>query len=347
VNRSIAVFIVAVLYVLAGQRPAAQSLSFAVFERYLESLREQAGIPGMSAIVLQGGVEVWSAGFGRADLDGAVAARPDTPYAIGGLSQTVGATLLLRACVEEQAASLNDPVAEWVPAFAEPTTLAQLLAHVAPATGAFQYDLTRFAVLTPVIEACAHRPYRQLVSEEVISRLGLAHTAPGAVQVAVTPGDIEMYGEAEALRHAEVRRRIATPYRLDRGRAAPSDVSDGRVDASTGLVTTVLDMARFDVALRAGALIDGATLVRAWTPPAAHLPAGLGWFVQTYNGQRVVWQFGAVEDAYSALYVKVPNRDLTFILFANSDTLAAPFVRGTWDVTASVFARLFLLIHLP
>jgi CubicO group peptidase (beta-lactamase class C family) len=345
VNRSRAVLIVAALVVAFGQRPSAQSLSFSLFERYLESLREQAGIPGMSAVVLQGGDEVWSAGFGRADVDGAVPARPDTPYAIGGVSQTVGATLLLKQCFEERAASLNDPVSQWVRSSSDATTLGQLLAHVSP-SGAFRYDLTRFAALTAVIEACARVPYGQLLSAGM-SRLGMARTAPGGVQIAPTAQEVDLYGEEEALRFGDVRRGLATPYRLDRGRPVRTDVPPMRVDASTGIVTTVRDFARFDAALGEGVLIDDETLARAWTPPAALLPAGLGWFVQTYNGQKVVWQFGSVKDAYSALYVKVPNRDLTFILFANSDTLAAPFVRETWDVTASVFARLFLLIYLP
>ncbi|MNC94161.1 hypothetical protein D3C83_109470 [compost metagenome] len=60
-----------------------------------------------------------------------------------------------------------------------------------------------------------------------------------------------------------------------------------------------------------------------------------------------MWQFGQVKDAYSAILVKVPARRLTFILLANSDVLAAPFTGGTWDVTASAFARTFLLMYVP
>ena len=69
--------IVVSLLVLFGLRPSAQilglnpfqNLTFTVFERYLESLRLQAGIPGMSALILQDGVVVWERGFGRADIE--------------------------------------------------------------------------------------------------------------------------------------------------------------------------------------------------------------------------------------------------------------------------------------
>ena len=82
-------------------------------------------------------------------------------------------------------------------------------------------------------------------------------------------------------------------------------------------------------------------------PVRGPLPTGLGWFVQGYNGQPIVWQFGSVEGAYSSLILKVPNRRLTFILLANSDGLSAPFSLSSGDVTNSTFARLFLRSFVP
>ena len=70
------------------------------------------------------------------------------------------------------------------------------------------------------------------------------------------------------------------------------------------------------------------TLAQAWQPATGYrgtaLPTGLGWFVQSYSGQRVVWHFGNVPNAYSSLIIKLPERNLTFILLANSDRLASP-----------------------
>ena len=65
------------------------------------------------------------------------------------------------------------------------------------------------------------------------------------------------------------------------------------------------------------------------------LPVGLGWFVQPVEGQRVVWHFGVVPDAYSSLIVKIPDRDVTLILLANSDGLVAPYQLPLGDVTAT------------
>ena len=88
------------------------------------------------------------------------------------------------------------------------------------------------------------------------------------------------------------------------------------------------------------------TLAQAWHPVIGYrgtqIPTGLGWFVQSYNGQRVVWHFGMVPNAYSSLIIKLPGRNVTFILLANSDKLASPFHLPAGDVTRSLFATLFL-----
>ena len=116
--------------------------------------------------------------------------------------------------------------------------------------------------------------------------------------------------------------------------------------AGIGVISTVRDMARFDAALSAGALLAPSTLSRAWENTGA-LPTGLGWFVQRYNGESVVWHFGVMRDAYSALIVKLPGRGLTLILLANSDGLAGPpYNLSDGSVTSNLFASLFLRLFL-
>jgi hypothetical protein len=68
----------------------------------------------------------------------------------------------------------------------------------------------------------------------------------------------------------------------------------------------------------------------------------MGWFVQSYNGETVVWQFGSDINASSSLVMTLPARGITFILVANSDGLAKPASLAAGDVTVSPFARVFL-----
>jgi hypothetical protein len=76
------------------------------------------------------------------------------------------------------------------------------------------------------------------------------------------------------------------------------------------------------------------------------LPYGLGWFVQQYNGTRVIWHYG-LWPQYSALYLKVPDRQLTLILLGNSGGVSELFGLADGDVTASPFARAFLRMFVP
>jgi hypothetical protein len=175
-------------------------------------------------------------------------------------------------------------------------------------------------------------------------------SVPGAALAAPSPESTELFSTEQLTRFADVLRRTAVPYRVVNGKATRSDVPPAPINASTGIVTTVRDLERFDLALRADVLLAPQTRAAAWTNVTVDgvpLPTGLGWFVQNVDGRPVVWSFGVVKDAWSSLIVKLPNQDVTFILLANSDGLSAPFALENGDVTTSVFAKLFLKAFTP
>ena len=330
--------------------PTQPSLTFSVFERYLESFQKQAGIPGLSALILQDGVIVWERGFGRADIERALEPTSFTAFQIGSLSQVMGATLFLKKCGDENFGTPNDPLNLWLPLFPErTTTVAQLLGHVAP-VGGYKYDLTRFAAVTPAIEACGGMPYQQLVAEDIFSRLGLADSVPGSALGTPTFEDVRQFGTNNLARYTVTLSRAAKGYKVDtRGRATRTDLLPSTSTAATGLISTARDLAKFDAGLRYNILLQPETQLKMWTPVGPALPTGLGWFVQSYNGIPVVWQFGVVPDAFSSLILKLPTRGLTLILLANSDGLNPPLqaLEKTGDVNASVFARIFLRVYVP
>jgi CubicO group peptidase (beta-lactamase class C family) len=334
--------------VLAPARPAsAQALTLSLFERYLTSAWEQSGIPGLSAVIVRGDAVVWERAFGRQDIEGGVAATLDTPYLLGDVGQVFGATLLLKKCVDEGHLDLSDAIQRWVPDYPEPgTTVRQLLSHTAP-TGGFSYDSARFSALTGVVEQCASAPYARLLGEEIFSRLGMAQSSPGTAiaSLGVATPTRPSLPPATMQHYEAVLRTLARPYRVAGDRASRSEVPQTVAHAAGGIVSSARDLARLDVARRGGVLLERDTLVTAWTQARSGgqpMPTGLGWFVQNYSGEPLVWQFGLHKDAYSSLILKLPNRDLTLILLANSDGLSAPFSLGSGDATASVYARIFL-----
>ena len=208
------------------------------------------------------------------------------------------------------------------------------------------------ALLTPAMEWCAPQPYRKSVAHRILSRLAMQDSVPGTDLQNKDLDLPEGLFDADDLdRYRTVLERLAVPYKVDgRGRAERIDLPPGGIDAAGGLVSTVRDLAKLDAALdpslESGRILLPETLAMAWSPAAGRdgtqTPMGLGWFVQSYRGQRVVWQFGSVPNAYSSLVIKLPERGLTFILLANSDGLSAPFQLQAGDVTKSVFAALFL-----
>jgi CubicO group peptidase (beta-lactamase class C family) len=362
------VAVVAILLGLASLHGAAQQSpqisttpTLPLLESYLEALRQQAGIPGMSGVLVRDRVVAWSKGFGYADVNARVGATADTPYLVGDVSEVFAATLLMQ-CVEQRHLFLDDPISKLGLSQPDPdATLRGLLSHTAPdgSPTPFAFSPDRFSHLTEVTEACAPQPYRKSVAHRVLDAAIMIDSVPGTD---FANPDLEfpegLFDPSDVDRYRHTLQRIAVPYRIDARKRATrnTDLPLMPITASNGLVTTAMDLAKFDAALTPvdsddhSALLLPDTLNLMWTPAsgriAATLPTGLGWFVQSYNGERIVWQFGNVPGAYSALVLKMPNRGITLILLANSDGLSAPFQLAQGDVTKSVFAYVFLKLFL-
>jgi CubicO group peptidase (beta-lactamase class C family) len=320
-----------------------------VLESYLESLRLQAGIPGMSAVIVSDGKIAWEKGFGYENVASRVRATPDTPYLIGDATGTLSAVLLLQ-CVEQKRVTLDDPLERYGLSAPEPSaTLRQLLAHETPA--GFAYRPERFSHITELMEWCAPQPFRKSIAHRILNRLAMMDSVPGTdwkdPRLTLPDG---LFDDGDRARYRAVLDRLAVPYKVQgRSKVEKTELPAMGINAAGGLVSTVRDLAKFDGALDAaddGGLLTVDTLVAAWTPAtdASGGPAamGLGWFVQYYKGERVVWHFGDVPNAYSSLILKLPARNMTFILLANSDGLSAPFDLAQGDVTRSLFASIFL-----
>jgi CubicO group peptidase (beta-lactamase class C family) len=340
--------VVAIVAVTAARGAAQAPLTTLLFERYMNALRAQANIPGMSGVIIQNRTVIWGDGFGFADIQQAIPARPDTPYRISGLTEILSSALLLEQCEETGHASLDDPIQAHAIAAPDPAiTIRDALTHRS-AAGSFTYDEGRFTALTGVLETCIQKepiPFRQALGQKVFDRFGMADSVPSPDVANRSADDRVEFGDDALARYTDVLQRLATPYRISGGSASPIESVPGSVDAATGAISTVLDLARVIIALDSAGWLHRDTLGEMWsnatTIDGAVMPTGLGWFVQTYNGRDVYWQFGDAVGA-SSLILKVPSQRLTLILLANSDGLSAPFSLRDGDVTTSLFARTFL-----
>ena len=327
--------------------PSSRNQLLSLFDVYFEALRVQAGIPGMAAAIIGNTNIVWDQGFGLQDIGRGIASRADTPFHFDGLTQLLTATLLLR-CMEEGRLALDVPIGWYLASAPEPNaTIRQLLTHTSgsPDRLTFSYNLARLEPLASLMPICFDRTPRQALRDLVLDRLAMVDSMPGPDAGLYSISPVDLATPAQADRYGRVLSRLAIPYAVSMQGTSASHYSVATLGAATGLISTARDFAKFDLALKQGLLIRGDTLGAAWTPPVAYgraLPHGIGWFVQWYRGEWLVWQFGVDINAASSLVISLPARRITLILVANSDGLAKPAKLVAGDVTVSPFARVFL-----
>jgi CubicO group peptidase (beta-lactamase class C family) len=319
------------------------------FSDYLESLRTQAGIPGLAAAIIGPANVNWEGAFGQQDVERNIAARLDTPFQLDGTTQTIVASLAVR-CASDGWLSLDDPVSKFAPSSPDAgATIRQLLTHTTAGVNGltFSYRPERLAPVAAAIASCTDSTFRWGMSA-LFDRMAMIDSVPGSDVIQLT-APAEGFTASALQRYSDVLSRLATPYAVRaRARATPSSYVASTLTPASGLISTVRDFEQFDLALKKGVLLRPEWRALAWTPPTdangQPLPHAYGWFAQTYNGERIVWQFGVSDNASSSMVIAVPTRGLTLILLANSQGLARPFDLSVGDVTVSPFARLFLSI---
>lgn len=352
----LAVLAVGIL-ILPGQKGSAQQdFPYQVFERYLEPLAQQIGMPGLSAAIVRNNIIEWHRGYGYANVETKTPADIDTPYAIGGVTQAITG-VLIGICADRHLLDVDDPIRRWVPTFPDAAaSVREVLAHAS--TGRYQYDAARFTALTPVIEDCLKKPYRLSAVDELFDRLALTRSVPGLDLNRPEGAAARALFEPRVLdRYLTLLNAVAMPYRIGRNGPTRSEYPSYGVDAAGGLVATARDLANFEAELDDSddnVPLSLSTLNKMWSQTTISLgnnqtittPTGQGWFVQNASGERLVWTFGHLADAGSALILKMPRKRLTLILLANSGALANGYNFEQGDVTSSPFVKVFLRLFI-
>jgi CubicO group peptidase (beta-lactamase class C family) len=336
------------------------------FEQKLESMRKAYNIPGMSVAILKEQEVVFNRGFGYSDLENKIPATENTPYNIASLTKPFGATILM-SLVEEGQLSLDDAMADilkeayfqygdhsaqgyanlckkirkfaWLygalwdyRCHTEKILVRHHLTHTSQGMPGerYKYNGFLFTFLSKVAEKSSGKAFDELLVEKIIAPLEMTRTVPSI---------------NEELRNQTLRQR-AKYYRIGTfGGFVPSKYPV-RLSTSAGMVSTVIDLARFDVAMDRDIIISKESKETMYTPTISTrgktLPYGLGWFVQEYKGIKMIWHYGHAPKAYSSLILKIPEKELTMILLANSDGASRGFNLGSGNVLNSPFALLFI-----
>ena len=327
-RRALVALILAVPLVVPAGLSAQSDFLTTRFERYLDALRKQAGIPGPCGPIVQDDRIVWERAWGYQDLDANIPTSPDTPFYIADLTSTLSATLVLQ-CIEQGKVRLDQTVQvpPALPAGNGPTfaTVYDLLSH--STAGAERLPLRSGAVCgldqrdramhrgqpeggnrTPVAAAPRDDAVGARTGRGDDRTIRLRTKKSSNVSVAGAPD-----GEAVSCRPSRPGVAVAV----------------SRVDARCGLRSRLQRLATSRASRSRSKRCRCSTKTRLpphgrRRAPRARSSASAGSSRQ-YHGQPVVWHFGYAPDASSALFIHLPARHKTLILLANSDGLAAAF----------------------
>jgi CubicO group peptidase (beta-lactamase class C family) len=296
--------------------------------------------PGVSAAVLRDGAVIFAAAVGQADLERATPATLTTNYRLASVSKqfTAMAVLLL---VADGRLALDTPLDRFFPG-APPlwryVTVQQLLTHTAglldyedlipPGTttqlrdvdvldlvrphrtgyhapgAAFRYSNTGYCLLALIVAQVADLPFAAVVHERIFAPLEMGGT------LAYQPG-----GRVISERAYGHSLRGATWTRTDQSLTSAT-LGDG------GIYSSVVDLARWDAALRSGRLLPESLMRRMFAPQistADDIHYGFGWYLR---GCDVAYHTGETIGFRTAIVRQLDTRFSAIVLSNRND--AAP-----------------------
>jgi CubicO group peptidase (beta-lactamase class C family) len=310
------------------------------FEQRLESLRQQLNIPALSAAIVKNRQIVWAQGFGYADIEKNIKATQYTSYHLASITKPIAATIIMQL-VEEGRLSLMSLVSEFGLQLdnSDSIRVLHLLTHTSKGIpgAVFEYDGNRFSLLDQVVKQASGQSFAELVLDRIVKPLDLKNTAPNL-------------WDSEAcdlwnLNRNQFEQNMAKAYWPD---GHTRILYEGYFGTAAGLISSVVDLAKYSIAIDDHILVSSETQDLQFTPAIfindSTTAYGLGWFIQKYQGVKIIWHGGCWTGA-SGFLVKVPEKELAFMVLGNTNMLqmSYPQMRNDGDVTRSTVVMEFLL----
>jgi CubicO group peptidase (beta-lactamase class C family) len=348
-KRFFIIWILCLVILLIGCRQE-KAYDFVSFEKKLEGLRQNLKIPAFSVAIAQNNEILWAKGFGYADIENKILAIEDTPYMLASLTKTFASTIILQL-VEEGKVNLDDPISKYginldrarenkMDVWNEDSIkVKHLFSHTAQGRPGsyYRYSGYLFGFLDEVIEKGSGHTFAELLVQNIIEPLELQNTAPNIRDTV----NFELMGKS----FDEFYISLAKPYILDSLFQIKESRYESYFGISAGLMISAVDMAKYSLAIDENKFLNKETQELAFSPfigiNGDTLPYGLGWFVSNYKKVKFVWHYG-LWNTNSSLIIKVPEKELTFVILANSNNLTKPSLLGSGELLTSQFALEFI-----
>lgn len=310
----------------------------------IQSEMEKQPIPGLSLAIVQQGDVVLAKGYGVANLELSVPATPATVYQLASLTKQFTATALMLLVNEGQLA-LEATIGHYLadtPAAWQAVTVRQLLTHTsgmmrdgtptywttpadmkqdysypqmfqmiaqhpldfAPGTKS-SYSNSGYFLLGLVIEQVTQQPLNTFFTERIFQPLGMTATRINDL-------------------HAVIPHRATGYSWTEQGWQHPDYIGLTHHFANGGLVSNILDLAKWDAALYTERILPQRDLQAMWTPATLQdgttSDYGFGWAISTHEGQRLVSHGGGLP-GFSTYIARFVDAGITVILLTNRDGL--------------------------
>jgi len=315
---------------------------------YVKAEMARQKIPGLSLVVLKAGKTIKAAGYGVEDLKAGTPATPDTVYKIGSVSKQFIATGIM-LLAQGGKLRVDDPVSKYIeetPASWSGITIRHLLTHTsgivreAPAFDPFKVqpdiDIIRSAFPLPLrfapgtkYEYC-NVGYFTLA--EIIHRVSGKPWPDYLREKVFAPAKMRVTWPTNTTR--------ALPHRAlgytdnDNLHEAPKWTT---LRPSGAFLSTVLDLAKWDVRLDTDKVLKAATKQQMWTPVTLNdgstYPYGFGWGLEPLKGHKRIRHGGSLPGFISE-YARFPDDRLTVIVLMNTDDAN---VRGLGEGVAGLY----------
>jgi CubicO group peptidase (beta-lactamase class C family) len=319
----------------------------AAIEEKLEARRNELGIPGMSLVIVKDDQIIYMKGLGYKDFEKKVPVTADTQFAIGSATKAFTALTVLMA-QDEGKLSLDDSPRKALPYFKmydpetdKSITIRDLLSHssglnrtdLAMVTGKlnraeliqvaaqakptaklrekFQYQNLMFTAAGEIAATVEKTSWEKLVAKRIFKPLGMTNSNLSIADLEKSKDHSLGYNY-----NFDTKKTTRLPYR-----------GINEVSPAGAINSSARDMAQWLRFVLNGGVADGKRLVSEnsfaeWIKPQMKMSAngknsyGLGWFIQEWNGLKVV-QHGGNIDGFNALVAMIPEKKLGFVMLTN------------------------------
>ncbi|AXT18649.1 class A beta-lactamase-related serine hydrolase [Flavobacteriaceae bacterium AU392] len=310
------------------------SITKDVFASEINQLKDYFQIPGLSILIKNDNEIIYEDYLGFANISDKTPLDKTTTIPMASLTKIFSGIVLMQL-EEEDILSIEESIKKYIPSIgiSDSIKIKHILSHTSQGEiGKQFYYSNRFGLLTSVIEKVAGQTFEEVINTRIINKLQLKNT----------------YLLKDSLQLVSENRKIASPYFLGgemKNGFLEKTPREGFIDygfsASAGITSTVIDLGILSDALDNNTLISNSSKEKMTSPFNNKLPYGLGIFTQKFMNKKLQWGYGQY-DCYSSLFLKVPDKNLTFIIAANNNLMSDPARLINGDVTTSLFALSFL-----